>query len=96
MANLETSPAAGTAARTGRYVLSPGTLAAAAIAVCLAPVALSIPAVLNGLFQQDLGPTSSQLTWVSDAFLVPVCLLELTFGGRAHETLLDPRTLTEE
>jgi MFS family permease len=38
------------------------------------------PAVLNGLFQHDLGTTSSQLTWISDAFLVPVALLELTFG----------------
>jgi MFS family permease len=43
-------------------------------------VALAIPAVLNGLFTTDLGPTSSQLTWITDAFLVPVCLLELTFG----------------
>ncbi len=60
--------------------LTPGTLAAAALAVCVAQVALAIPAVLNGLFQQDLGTTSSQLTWISDAFLVPVTLLELTFG----------------
>ncbi|HLH81981.1 MAG TPA: MFS transporter [Trebonia sp.] len=78
MANLEASRATDPA--SGRYVLGPGTLAAAAIAVCLAQVALAIPAVLNGLFQQDLAPTSSQLTWISDAFLVPVCLLELTFG----------------
>jgi MFS family permease len=60
--------------------LTTGTLVAAAIAVCVAQVALAIPAVLNGLFQQDLGTTSSQLTWISDAFLVPVTLLELTFG----------------
>jgi MFS family permease len=79
MANLE-APRRGTDAASGRYVLGPGTLTAAAIAVCLAQVALAIPAVLNGLFQQDLGPSSSQLTWISDAFLVPVCLLELTFG----------------
>jgi MFS family permease len=65
---------------SGDHVLAPGTLTAAAVAVCLAQIALAIPAVLNGLFQQDLGPTSSQLTWISDAFLVPVCLLELTFG----------------
>jgi MFS family permease len=62
------------------YVLRPGTLIAAAIAVCIAQMALAIPAVLNGLFQQDLGTSSAQLTWISDAFLVPVCLLELTFG----------------
>src|SRR5882762_4295005 len=60
--------------------LTRGTLVAAALAVCIAQVALAIPAVLNGLFQQDLGPSSSQLTWISDAFLVPVTLLELTFG----------------
>jgi MFS family permease len=76
MAELDTSQA-GTAA-AGE--LTTGTLIAAAVAVCLAQVALAIPAVLNGLFQTDLGPTSSQLTWISDAFLVPVCLLELTFG----------------
>src|ERR1700722_5121378 len=64
----------------GAYVLRPGTLASAAVAVCLAQVALAIPAVLNGMFTTDLGPTSSQLTWITDAFLVPVCLLELTFG----------------
>jgi MFS family permease len=60
--------------------LTAGTLVAAAIAVCVAQVALAIPAVLNGLFQEDLGTSSSQLTWISDAFLVPVTLLELTFG----------------
>ncbi|MBV9796151.1 MAG: MFS transporter [Actinobacteria bacterium] len=61
--------------------LTRGTLIAAALAVCLAQVALAIPAVLNGLFQQDLGTSSSQLTWISDAFLVPVTLLELSFGA---------------
>ena len=79
MANLE-APGRGTDAPSGSFVLDTGTLTAAVVAVCLAQVALAIPAVLNGLFQQDLGPTSSELTWISDAFLVPVCLLELTFG----------------
>ncbi len=60
--------------------LTRGTLVAAALAVCIGQVALAIPAVLNGLFQQDLGTSSSQLTWISDAFLVPVTLFELTFG----------------
>ena len=60
--------------------LTTGTLVAAAVAVCVGQVALAIPAVLNGLFQQDLGTSASQLTWISDAFLVPVTLLELTFG----------------
>jgi MFS family permease len=60
--------------------LTMGTLVASAIAVCVGQVALAIPAVLNGLFQLDLGTSASQLTWISDAFLVPVTLLELTFG----------------
>jgi MFS family permease len=57
-----------------------GTLIAAVLAVCVAQMALAIPAVLNGLFQQDLATSSAELTWISDAFLVPVCILELTFG----------------
>lgn len=63
-----------------RPSLTAGTLVAAALGVCVAQVGLAIPAVLNGLFQQDLHTTSSQLTWISDAFLVPITLLELTFG----------------
>ncbi len=60
--------------------LTTGTLIAAAVGVCVAQVGLAIPAVLNGLFQQDLHTSSSQLTWISDAFLVPITLLELSFG----------------
>jgi MFS family permease len=60
--------------------LAPGTRVATALAVLVAQVGLAIPAVLNGLFQEDLHTTSSQLTWISDAFLVPVALLELTWG----------------
>ena len=60
--------------------LAPSTRIATAYAVLVAQMGLAIPAVLNGLFQEDLHTTSSQLTWISDAFLVPVALLELTFG----------------
>jgi MFS family permease len=60
--------------------LTGGTLLSAAFAVAVAQIGLSIPAVLNGLFQLDLDTTSTQLTWISDAFLVPVTLLELSFG----------------
>src|SRR6202451_2128904 len=60
--------------------LTTATIIATSIAVCVGQIGLAIPAVLNGLFQQDLGTTSSQLTWISDAFLVPVSLLELTWG----------------
>lgn len=65
---------------TGVYVLRTRTLIAAVLAVCIAQMGLAIPAALNGLFQQDLGTSSAQLTWISDAFLIPVCVLELTFG----------------
>src|SRR4051795_8105711 len=67
-----------TAVHTPMLTLS--TQVATALAVLLAQVGLAIPAVLNGLFQEDLHTTSSQLTWISDAFLVPVALLELTWG----------------
>ncbi len=60
--------------------LTTGTLVAAVGACFVAQVGVSIPAVINGYINQDLGTTSTQLTWVSDAFLVPVTLFELTFG----------------
>src|SRR5918912_2600672 len=74
------APAAGSGTADRDYRLTTGTLVAAVVAVCLAQMTLSVPAVLNGLFQQDLHTSSVQLTWISDAFLVPVTLLELTFG----------------
>src|SRR4051794_25488366 len=60
--------------------LTTGTLVAAISACFVAQFGLSIPAVINGYINQDLGTTSTQLTWVSDAFLVPVTLFELSFG----------------
>lgn len=78
-----THPTSASTASTGfdsTYRLTRGTLISAAISIAVAQAALAIPAVLNGLFQQDLSPTSSQLTWISDAFLVPVTIFELTFG----------------
>ena len=63
-----------------RQELTVYTLIAAALAACLAEAALAIPASLTGLLQQDIGTSSSQLTWITDGFLVPVSLFELTFG----------------
>ena len=60
--------------------LALGTMIAGCLAVCLAQIGIAIPATLNGLFQADLHPIGSQLTWISDAFLLPVAVLELTFG----------------
>ena len=71
---------AGTRESDGPSNLTRGTLLAASLGACVGQVALAIPAVFNGLFQQDLHTTSSQLTWISAAFLVPVTLFELTFG----------------
>jgi MFS family permease len=75
----EPAPASGVSS-SAPLRLSRGTLFAAAAAVAVAQIGLSIPAVINGYINQDLGTSSTQLTWVSDAFLVPVTLLELSFG----------------
>ncbi|GAQ65536.1 MFS transporter [Streptomyces scabiei] len=64
----------------GRYTLAPGTLAAVVLAVCLAQIALSVPSLINGLIQQDLAPSSAQLTWITEAFMLPVAALGLGFG----------------
>ncbi|MBO1754574.1 MFS transporter [Allobranchiibius sp. CTAmp26] len=66
--------------RGGLPTLTSGTLLASVFACFVAQIGLSIPAVINGYINKDLGTTSTQLTWVSDAFLVPVTLFELTFG----------------
>jgi MFS family permease len=76
---MTTQNAARTYAGT-EHQLTRGTLGAAVLAVFVAQVAMAIPAVLQGLFQTDLGTSSSQLTWISAAFLVPVTLLELSCG----------------
>lgn len=60
--------------------LATGTLIACCLAVCLAQIGVAIPATLNGLFQEHFHPIGSQLTWISDAFLLPISVLELTFG----------------
>lgn len=69
-----------TAADTTLPKLTAGTLIAAITACFLAQVGVSIPAVINGYINQDLHLSSTTLTWVSDAFMVPVTLLELSFG----------------
>ncbi|MFD5542389.1 MFS transporter [Streptomyces sp. NPDC127079] len=61
--------------------LPKGTLVAACLAVCLAQAALSIPASVSALLQAALKPTGTQLTWTSNAFLLPLVALALTFGA---------------
>jgi MFS family permease len=83
MATAEGNPgAAGAVHRHGHVpaTLSTGTLVAACFAVMAGQIGIAIPATLNGLFQEYFHPIGSQLTWISDAFLLPVVVLELTFG----------------
>ncbi len=63
-----------------KHQLTRGTFVACVFAALVAQLGLSMPAVIQGVIQVDLTPSSTQLTWVSDAFLLPVTLLELTFG----------------
>src|ERR1700689_5848165 len=69
--------AAGTSERSD---LTTGTIVAAGLAACVGQIGFATPAVLNGLFQQDLGTTASQLNWISAAIVIPLTLFELTFG----------------
>ncbi|MEW1642540.1 MFS transporter [Streptomyces sp. NPDC091219] len=57
-----------------------GTIVAGCLAVCLAQIGLVLPAAINGVIQRGLQASGSQLTWISDAFLVPAAVLALTFG----------------
>ncbi len=57
-----------------------GTLAAACIAVFIAQIANAMPISLNGVFQQSLHATGSELTWIAAAFMVTVVVFEFTFG----------------
>jgi MFS family permease len=60
--------------------LTTGTMVAACFGVMAGQIGIAVPATLNGLFQEYFQPTGSQLTWISDAFLLPVVVFELTFG----------------
>lgn len=69
------------AASTRATTLNVATIVAVGVAVCIAQVGLAVPATLNGTFQTVLHPTgASQLDWISDAILLPIAALELTFG----------------
>ncbi|MFG2343716.1 MFS transporter [Streptomyces phaeochromogenes] len=57
-----------------------GTLVAGCLAVCLAQIGLVLPAAINGVIQRSLETSGAELTWISDAFLVPAAVLALTFG----------------
>ncbi len=74
-------PTAALARGSRHTTLSVATIVAVGFAVCLAQVGVAVPATLNGTFQTVLHPTgASQLDWISDAILLPIAALELTFG----------------
>jgi MFS family permease len=50
------------------------------IAVAFAQTALVVSSPIQGVIQSSLGTSGTQLTWVSDAFMLPTVVLELTFG----------------
>jgi len=56
------------------------TLIAVCVGVCLAQLAIAMPATLSGALQQNLHLTGSQVTWVTVVLLLPITVLELTFG----------------
>ncbi|WP_329309822.1 MFS transporter [Streptomyces sp. NBC_01262] len=57
-----------------------GTIIAGCLAVCLAQIGLVLPAAINGVIQRTLQTSGAELTWISDAFMVPAAVLALTFG----------------
>ncbi len=71
---------AASASEVDRSRLDNRTLLAAFVAICVAQIIMAIPTVLNGLFQDDLGPSSTQLLWITAAFQLPVTILELSVG----------------
>ena len=64
-------------AATARHT---STIIAGCLAVCLAQIGLVLPAAINGVMQRTLHASGGELTWISDAFLVPAAVFTLTFG----------------
>jgi MFS family permease len=56
------------------------TLVAGCAAVFLAQLGLVLPAASNGVIQATFHTSGEELTWVSDAYLVPIAMTSLTFG----------------
>ncbi|GAA4009316.1 MFS transporter [Streptomyces plumbiresistens] len=78
--SVETTPSKGRTQDLANE-LPKGTLIAACFAVCLAQAALNTPAAVSNLLQTALHPVGTQLTWASNAFLLPLVVLALAFGA---------------
>lgn len=74
MAQPSLTPAAAGRGNTSRAIL------AASLAALVAQMCLTVQAPLVGVFQQNLGATSSNLTWLAAAVFAPTAVLELNFG----------------
>jgi len=60
--------------------LRAGTLWAGCVAVGVAQVGVVLPAVVNGPIQAALHTSGAEISWIGDAYLLPIALLGLTFG----------------
>ncbi|WP_217558679.1 MFS transporter [Streptomyces sp. GbtcB6] len=63
-----------------RPTLRAGTLVAGCFAVGVAQIGIVLPAVINGPIQRTLHASGAELSWIGDAFLLPIAVLSLTFG----------------
>jgi MFS family permease len=64
----------------GQPTLRVGTLVAGCFAVGMAQIGIVLPAVINGPIQRTLHASGAQLSWIGDAFFLPIAVLSLTFG----------------
>ncbi|QUQ64134.1 MFS transporter [Kutzneria sp. CA-103260] len=60
--------------------LRAGTLWAGCVAVGIAQIGIVLPAVVNGPIQAGLHASGTEISWIGDAFLLPIAVLGLTFG----------------
>ncbi len=75
---MSSTTARSSTAPSGRLPVA--TLVAGCAAVFLAQIGLVWPAAINGVIQATFQTSGAQLSWVSDAFLVPIAMTSLTFG----------------
>ena len=67
-------------ATVARPSLRAGTLLAGCVAVGIAQIGIVLPAVVNGPIQAALHTSGAEISWIGDAFLLPIAVLGLTFG----------------
>lgn len=73
--SIAVRPEAGVASRS-MFI----TLAVCFITVMFAMIAFVVPSPIQGVIQLSLHASGTQLAWVTDAFMLPTVVLELTFG----------------